>query len=127
MELRKKILMINNVLLIAHIVLPGSLVALAFRWDVVLQHTATHNGKRQSYFPWMCVAYGIGLAMAMVATGVFESWQPTMFYTMPCTVGMFVAVSKYNGEFHQIWTKTPTSLALLPPLATPIHYLNKQM
>ena len=53
----------------------------------------------------MCTAYGIGLATAMVVATVFESGQPALFYLTPCTVGMFIALSKYNGEFQQIWTE----------------------
>jgi len=92
------------------IVIPGLLLSFGSRLDEAKklvavcsrddQYTRTTTG----YFRPLCVAYGVGLAMANIAVNWMKMGQPALLYLVPCTLGTVYYISSKNKEFHELWT-----------------------
>merc|ERR1719178_519651 len=84
------------------IVLPGLLVSFAIRYDV------STRKRYPTYFILMVIGYSIGLMMANVAVYVMDMGQPALLYLVPCTLGVFCAVSHREGKFQMMWAAPPS-------------------
>jgi len=81
------------------VVLPGLLVSFAARFE------ASRSPPRasQKYFVLMVFGYAVGLAMANVAVALTQLGQPALLYLVPCTLGLFLAVARHDGNLGVLW------------------------
>lgn len=113
----------SSLLGLGDIVLPGLLLSFAARLDAAKalvgivgggRGAATPNCPQQQlccskaglccgYFPSICVAYAVGLAMANTAVYVFHMGQPALLYLVPCCLGTMVFIGWRRNELEQIW------------------------
>ena len=54
------------------------------------------------------IGYSIGLMMANVAVYVMDMGQPALLYLVPCTLGVFCAVSHREGTLPMMWRGPPS-------------------
>ena len=80
------------------IILPGLLVAFAARYDM-----ATGVPLHKGYFRLMVWGYAVGLMLANLAVYLMETGQPALLYLVPCTLGIFAAVSYREGTLKAMW------------------------
>jgi hypothetical protein len=85
------------------IILPGLLVSFAARYDLSVGTPLTRG-----YFRLMVWGYAIGLMMANMAVYLMEMGQPALLYLVPCTLGVFAAVSYREGTLKDMWNGPPS-------------------
>ena len=88
----------ESLLGLGDIVLPGLLVAFALRVDVVKRLRWNHG-----YFVPMVVGYGVGLAVAIVASMLMQMGQPALLYLVPCTLWPFLILAARRGHLRELW------------------------
>lgn len=49
------------------------------------------------------MGYAIGLGMANIAVYEMNTGQPALLYLVPCTLGILVIYTKYDGTFNEMW------------------------
>ncbi|KAG1751510.1 signal peptide peptidase-domain-containing protein [Suillus paluster] len=79
------------------IVIPGTFVALALRYD----HARGYKGK--PYFYTTLAAYFVGLLSTMSVMHVFGKAQPALLYLSPACIVSLVGVAFIRGEFLDAW------------------------
>ncbi|GAA5925239.1 aspartic endopeptidase [Sporobolomyces koalae] len=95
------------------IVLPGSFLALALRFDyhLAIKRAVAHsqNPPRPSrsfpkpYFRATFLAYVLGLATTIFVMHRFQAAQPALLYLSPACVGSVALVSLIRGESAEVW------------------------
>jgi len=80
------------------VVLPGLMVSYALRMDYLRRGTCLGG-----YFVLLCFGYGVGLAMAIVASVLMRMGQPALLYLVPCTLLPFFSLAWCRGELHDVW------------------------
>ncbi|KAI3913354.1 hypothetical protein MKW92_047862, partial [Papaver armeniacum] len=81
------------------IILPGLLVAFAFRYD-----RSSKKGILNGYFLWLTIGYGVGLILADVGLYLMDGLgQPALLYLVPCTLGLIVILGWVRGELKHLW------------------------
>ncbi|KAJ3570962.1 hypothetical protein NP233_g4061 [Leucocoprinus birnbaumii] len=91
------------------IVIPGTFVALALRYDHY-RHTKgsqTTSGNvvkfSKPYFHAALIAYAMGLVMTMTVMHVFHAAQPALLYLSPACVLSFAFTALRRGELKEAW------------------------
>ncbi|KAH9083424.1 signal peptide peptidase-domain-containing protein [Lactarius deliciosus] len=86
------------------IVVPGTFVSLALRYDH-FRHTMAQQEKpfAKPYFVASVVAYVTGLATTMVVMHVYKAAQPALLYLSPACILSFVFTAWYRGELSEAW------------------------
>lgn len=79
------------------IVIPGTFVALALRYD------HARAGKGKVYFYATLAAYISGLVMTMTVMHVFGKAQPALLYLSPACIMTFFGVGIVRGELGEAW------------------------
>ena len=64
-------------------------------------------------FPWLVVGYAVGLMLAFLANyyGITINGvrgQPALLYLVPCTLGVYIGMAKWKGEFEELWNEVET-------------------
>lgn len=70
----------NMLLGLGDVVIPGTLVALAYRLDMHQRKERKGKVGGASYFRATLVGYAVGLSMAFAAMHVFSAAQPALLY-----------------------------------------------
>ncbi|XP_064991752.1 signal peptide peptidase 2-like [Musa acuminata AAA Group] len=73
------------------IVIPGTFVALALRFDV-------SRGKKICYFNSAFLGYIIGLTLTIIVMNWFQAAQPALLYIVPGVIGIVGAHCLWNGD-----------------------------
>jgi minor histocompatibility antigen H13 len=93
----------NMMLGLGDIVVPGTFVALALRYDH-FRYTRDPAGIFvKPYFVASLVAYVSGLAIAMTIMHVFHAAQPALLYLSPACILSFVFTAWRRGELIEAW------------------------
>jgi len=111
----------SSMLGLGDIVLPGLLLSFASRYDEAKRFigSSSREGiaaarnctvKTKGYFPFLVVAYAVGLAMANIAVYAMQMGQPALLYLVPCCLGTMVFLGWQRGELNELWN-TPKVLA----------------
>ncbi|XP_054790896.1 signal peptide peptidase-like 2 isoform X1 [Prosopis cineraria] len=83
------------------ILLPGTLVAFALRYDWL-----ANRSLRGGYFLWAMFAYGFGLLTTYVALNLMDGHgQPALLYIVPFTLGTFLTLGRRRGDLRNLWTR----------------------
>lgn len=100
------------------IVIPGTFVSLALRYDYFRHTKAQPVGTfTRPYFIASLVAYVAGLATTMTVMHVFHAAQPALLY-LRYDRHSFTALCASNGDAHEMGIALPVSSPLfLPPCA----------
>ncbi|KAI3887059.1 hypothetical protein MKW92_047992 [Papaver armeniacum] len=91
------------------IILPGLLVAFAFRYD-----RSSKKGILNGYFLWLTIGYGVVIIhdrfifqrfiLADVGLYLMDGLgQPALLYLVPCTLGLIVILGWVRGELKLLW------------------------
>ncbi|XP_026437704.1 signal peptide peptidase-like 2 [Papaver somniferum] len=81
------------------IILPGLLVAFAFRYD-----RSSKKGILNGYFLWLTIGYDVGLILTDVGLYLMDGLgQPALLYLVPCTLGLIVILGWVRGELKHLW------------------------
>ena len=100
----------SSMLGLGDIVLPGLLISFAARYDEAKRFIGKSNRggsgtvhqtcstKSKGYFPYLVIAYAVGLAMANIAVYAMKMGQPALLYLVPCCLGTMVYLAKKRGE-----------------------------
>jgi signal peptide peptidase-like 2B len=103
----------SSMLGLGDIVLPGLLISFAARYDEAKRFIGKSNRggsdgsgvvnqtcstKSKGYFPYLVIAYAIGLAMANIAVYAMNMGQPALLYLVPCCLGTMIYLAKKRGE-----------------------------
>ncbi|KAG1777745.1 signal peptide peptidase-domain-containing protein [Suillus placidus] len=80
------------------IVIPGTFVALALRYDY-----AREKGKGKGYFYAILAAYISGLVTTMTVMHVFGQAQPALLYLSPACILTLFGVGIVRGELGEVW------------------------
>ena len=59
--------------------------------------------KSKGYFPYLVVAYAVGLAMANFAVYAMQMGQPALLYLVPCCLGTMTYLGWKRGELNELW------------------------
>lgn len=92
------------------IILPGLLVSFSIRYDYC-KGTPLSRG----YFSVATIAYAVGLLLANFMAIVLRdvvAGQPALMYIVPIMLAAVLGLSKYNGEWEDMWNG-PTCLEML--------------
>jgi len=86
------------------IVVPGTFVSLALRYDH-FRHTKAQQDMpfAKPYFNASVVAYFTGLATTMVVMHVFHAAQPALLYLSPACILSFIFTAWRRGELSEAW------------------------
>ncbi|KAI9463548.1 signal peptide peptidase-domain-containing protein [Lactarius psammicola] len=86
------------------IVVPGTFVSLALRYDH-FRHTKAQQEKpfTKPYFIASVIAYVLGLSTTMVVMHVFHAAQPALLYLSPACILSFVLTAWCRGELSEAW------------------------
>jgi minor histocompatibility antigen H13 len=86
------------------IVVPGTFVSLALRYDH-FRHTKAQQEKpfTKPYFIASVVAYVTGLAITMAVMHVFHAAQPALLYLSPACILSFLLTAWRRGELSEAW------------------------
>ncbi|KAN0129764.1 Signal peptide peptidase domain containing protein [Lactarius tabidus] len=86
------------------IVVPGTFVSLALRYDH-FRHTKAQQEKpfAKPYFIASVVAYVTGLAITMAVMHVFHAAQPALLYLSPACILSFLLTAWRRGELSEAW------------------------
>lgn len=82
------------------IVIPGTFIALALRYDYVRSQNAKFT---KPYFTVTLTSYVAGLVSTMVVMHVFGRAQPALLYLSPACVFSFLVTAFIRGEFRDAW------------------------
>ncbi|KAI3839810.1 hypothetical protein MKW98_010115 [Papaver atlanticum] len=94
------------------ILLPGLLVAFAFRYD-----RSSKKGILNGYFLWLTIGYGIGLVLTDVGLYLMDGHgQPALLYLVPCTLGLMVILGRVRGELKHLWNYGSSASVSRDPL-----------
>ncbi|EKM80937.1 hypothetical protein AGABI1DRAFT_56125 [Agaricus bisporus var. burnettii JB137-S8] len=99
------------------IVIPGTFIALALRYDLHNYLSASERTPetkfRKPYFYAGLVAYTLGLIATTVVMHVFRAAQPALLYLSPACILSFVITATFRGELGEAWNWSdgPSSLA----------------
>lgn len=105
----------SSMLGLGDIVLPGLLLSFAARYDEAKRFIGRSSregravsnagcaGSQRGYFPYLVVAYAIGLAMANAAVYLMKMGQPALLYLVPCCLGTMVYLGRKRGELDDLW------------------------
>ncbi|TFK44672.1 peptidase A22B, signal peptide peptidase [Crucibulum laeve] len=86
------------------IVIPGTLVALALRYDYHrFTSGAQKDGFRKPYFYASLSAYVLGLLTTMTVMHTFGKAQPALLYLSPACILSFVITGSIRGELRDVW------------------------
>jgi minor histocompatibility antigen H13 len=94
------------------IVIPGTFIALALRYDYYRHAAAAHDtplpasggaGYPKPYFTAALVAYVLGLVTTMSVMHVFRAAQPALLYLSPACILSFVITAATRGELGTAW------------------------
>jgi signal peptide peptidase-like protein 2B len=114
----------SSMLGLGDIVLPGLLISFAARYDEAKRFIGKSNRggsdgsgtvnqtcstKSKGYFPYLVIAYAVGLAMANIAVYVMNMGQPALLYLVPCCLGTMVYLAKNRGE--DLWNTPKVIIA----------------
>jgi signal peptide peptidase-like protein 2B len=109
----------SSMLGLGDIVLSGLLISFAARYDEAKRFIGKSNRggsdgsgtvnqtcstKSKGYFPYLVIAYAVGLAMANIAVYAMKMGQPALLYLVPCCLGTMMYLAKKRGE--DLW-ETP--------------------
>ena len=108
------------------VVIPGLLLCLARRADIIAASTRSPKGGGGAcagYFVPCAAAYALGLSLAFLANTVhftiFDvAGQPALFYLVPCMLGAMVWRAHRRHEFAAMWDGVALEipeLADMPP------------
>jgi minor histocompatibility antigen H13 len=92
------------------IVIPGTFIALALRYDYY-RHTvatkstpeATSTAYAKPYFTAGLIAYVSGLVTTMTVMHVFKAAQPALLYLSPACILSFLGTAAVRGELGEAW------------------------
>ncbi|RZC67778.1 hypothetical protein C5167_011469 [Papaver somniferum] len=94
------------------ILLPGLLVAFAFRYD-----RSSKKGILNGYFLWLTIGYGIGPILTDVGLYLMDGLgQPALLYLVPCTLGLIVILGWVRGELKHLWNYGSSASVSRDPL-----------
>lgn len=103
------------------VALPGTVVALALRFDYVRGMSTTTSGgaagtwvRRHVYFASALVAYACGLVFAFVAAGMMETAQPALLYLSPSVLAGLCIPALCQGHFRELWNLSTDKHARRP-------------
>lgn len=82
------------------IVIPGTFIALALRYDYARSQSAKFT---KPYFVVTLMAYVAGLVCTMVVMHVFGSAQPALLYLSPACICSFLVTAFIRGELRDAW------------------------
>ncbi|KAH9998450.1 signal peptide peptidase-domain-containing protein [Russula compacta] len=86
------------------IVVPGTFISLALRYDYFRYTRAQPTGTfTKPYFTASLVAYVAGLATTMAVMQVFQAAQPALLYLSPACILSFVYTAWRRGELIDSW------------------------
>jgi len=91
------------------IVIPGTFIALALRYDHARSSTSASSSassKGTFWKPYFCAtltAYAAGLVTTMAVMHVFGKAQPALLYLSPACILAFLATALARGEFIDAW------------------------
>ncbi|KAG8719544.1 hypothetical protein FRC09_010982 [Ceratobasidium sp. 395] len=104
----------NMLLGLGDVVIPGTLVALAYRLDMHLRTKTKENGKDikravgggkgSSYLRATLIGYFTGLSMAFAAMHVFRAAQPALLYLSPTCCLSFIFNAIQRDELGYVWS-----------------------
>ncbi|KAH7914137.1 signal peptide peptidase-domain-containing protein [Hygrophoropsis aurantiaca] len=89
------------------IVIPGTFVALALRYDYarsLKSGSQIHQSFPKPYFSATLSAYVTGLVTTMTVMHVFGAAQPALLYLSPACIFAFLLTAVARGEFKEAWT-----------------------
>ncbi|KAH7923719.1 hypothetical protein BV22DRAFT_1036005 [Leucogyrophana mollusca] len=89
------------------IVIPGTFIALALRYDYArsLRSSAKDRGSfSKPYFYAALTAYVAGLVTTMTVMHIFGAAQPALLYLSPACILSFLLTAVARGEFSEAWT-----------------------
>ncbi|KAA1471670.1 hypothetical protein DENSPDRAFT_859066 [Dentipellis sp. KUC8613] len=87
------------------IVIPGTYVALALRYDYYrFQKDQANNTFKKPYFYAVLFSYFAGLATTMIVMHVFQAAQPALVYLSPACIMAFLLTAITRGELYEAWT-----------------------
>ncbi|KAG6812609.1 hypothetical protein H0H92_001960 [Tricholoma furcatifolium] len=94
------------------IVVPGTLIAFALRYDYhrSLQSKAPRSGSfSKPYFCATLTAYFLGLVTTMTVMHFFKAAQPALLYLSPACVSSFLLTAAVRGELREalMWSDSP--------------------
>ncbi|GMM32779.1 aspartic endopeptidase [Saccharomycopsis crataegensis] len=100
----------DSMLGLGDIVIPGSLVSLALRFDLFNYHAANpqtefHHLNKYSkpYFYSSITGYILGLGLTNYCLHYFSTAQPALLYLCPSVILAIIVVSLVRGEFLKLW------------------------
>jgi hypothetical protein len=112
-----------------HVVIPGLLLSLARRADIVAASAPAKQrtgggGACAGYFVPCAVAYVVGLGLAFLANTVhftiFDvAGQPALFYLVPCMLGATVWRACRRNEFAAMWDGSRLEIPELADMSRP--------
>jgi len=86
------------------IVIPGTFVALALRYDHHRFKKSTEKALfSKPYFYAALVAYVLGLITTMMVMHIFGKAQPALLYLSPACICSFLFTAVYRGELREAW------------------------
>jgi minor histocompatibility antigen H13 len=92
------------------IVIPGTFIALALRYDYYRHNAAAHgslppvsSGYPKPYFRAAIIAYVLGLVTTMTVMHVFRAAQPALLYLSPACILSFLLTALARGELKAAW------------------------
>jgi len=85
------------------IVVPGTFVSLALRYDHFRHTKAQDKPFAKPYFIASVVAYVTGLATTMAVMHVFHAAQPALLYLSPACILSFILTAWRRGELSEAW------------------------
>jgi signal peptide peptidase-like protein 3 len=103
------------------IILPGFLLCFVRRFDQIipprtqLKWTLCTVYSKLSYFQMCLLGYGIGLALASLASEYYQAAQPALLYLVPCTLIPLVIKAFLQGDVQHMWKGPFCEDDQLPP------------
>ncbi|KAH8919353.1 hypothetical protein BT69DRAFT_1224266 [Atractiella rhizophila] len=97
------------------IVVPGTVISLALRYDQFLSRTTSNGAKApipspsqrlafpKPYFTAVFTAYILGLTTTIVVMHTFQAAQPALLYLSPACVGAAFLTAVRRGEVGSMW------------------------
>ncbi|KAF8658336.1 hypothetical protein AX16_002102 [Volvariella volvacea WC 439] len=86
------------------IVIPGTFVALALRYDYFRHSRISPFGTfPKPYFHSAMLAYVLGLATTMVVMNIFQAAQPALLYLSPACILSFALTGLVHGDLTSAW------------------------
>ncbi|KAL4078534.1 signal peptide peptidase-domain-containing protein [Scleroderma yunnanense] len=82
------------------VVIPGTFIALALRYDYARSKKATFT---KPYFAVTLMSYIAGLMTTMAVMHVFDRAQPALLYLSPACILSFLVTAFIRGEFRDAW------------------------